>query len=130
MNFLRGTLQSQRDAYLVCEDRTVDLGDILRVNPRLGGSVGKTIVAGLRPEDLRLDLGPRSADRPHFIARLEYIESVGNEVFLNLRLGANEIILRMPPTQLPATGSDVHLSFATSKVHCFDPESGQRLNAP
>jgi len=47
MNFLRGTLYSQSDAYLACEDRTIDLGDFLRVNPQLTDRVGKTIVVGI-----------------------------------------------------------------------------------
>jgi multiple sugar transport system ATP-binding protein len=129
MNFLRGTLHSESDAYLACENCTIDLGDFLRVNPQLANRVGKTIVVGLRPEDLRIALGPRSAERPQLTAKLEFVESVGNEVFLNLRLGANEMISRMAPAELPAPGADVHLSFAASKLHCFDPQSGQRLNA-
>jgi hypothetical protein len=39
------------------------------------------------------------------------------------------MISRMAPTQLPATGTNVQLSFAASKLHCFDPQSGLRLNA-
>ena len=129
MNFLHGTLLEQGDAYLACKDGTVNLGNFLRINPQLSGRVGKTIVVGLRPEDIRIAQSPGTTDQPQFIATLDYIESVGNEVFLNLRLGTNEMILRMAPVQLPATGADVHLSFTTSKLHCFDPESGQRLNA-
>jgi hypothetical protein len=39
------------------------------------------------------------------------------------------MVLRMAPSQLPPTGANVQLSFAASKLHCFDPQSGQRLNA-
>jgi len=130
MNFLRGTLVEQGDAYLACKDGTVNLGDFLAFNPQLSDRVGKTIVVGLRPEDIRIAQSPRTTEQPQFIAKLEYIESVGNEVFLNFRLGTNEMVLRMAPVRLPATGADVHLSFTASKLHCFDPESGQRLNAP
>jgi multiple sugar transport system ATP-binding protein len=129
MNFLRGTLDSQGDAYLACEDRRINLGDFLRINPQLTNHVGKTIVIGLRPEDLRVAPDPPLTDKPQFSAKLEFIESVGNEVFLNFRLGASEMISRMAPTQLPATGTNVQLSFAASKLHCFDPQSGLRLNA-
>jgi multiple sugar transport system ATP-binding protein len=128
MNFLRGTLRSESEAYLTCEDLTIGLGEFLRINPRLSDRVGKPIVIGLRPEDLRLAPGARSTD-PQFGARLDVIESVGNEVFLNFRLGANEMVLRMAPGQLPSIGTHVQLSFTPSKLHCFDPESGQRLNA-
>jgi multiple sugar transport system ATP-binding protein len=128
MNFLRGTLRNQCDAYLACEDHTINLGDFLRINPHLTERVGKSIVVGLRPEDLRIALSPRSTDRPQFTAKLEFVESVGNEVFLNLRLGANEMILRMAPAELPRPGAEVQLSFAAAKLHCFDPQSGQRLS--
>jgi multiple sugar transport system ATP-binding protein len=129
MNFLRGTLQNQSEAYLACDDLTIDLGEFLRINPQLSDLVGKTIVIGLRPEDLRIALGAPSTDQPQFSARLDVVESVGNEVFLNFRLGANVMVLRMAPRPLPPTGANVQLSFTASKLHCFDSESGQRLNA-
>ena len=128
MNFLRGTLHSESDAQLACEDRTINLGEFLRINPQLSDRVGKAIVIGLRPEDLRIAPGARLTD-PQFSARLDVIESVGNEVFLYFGLGANEMVLRMAPNQLPSIGTNVQLSFAASKLHCFDAESGQRLNA-
>jgi multiple sugar transport system ATP-binding protein len=126
MNFLRGTLLDEGGARLVCQDRALALGDLLHANPQLAERVGKEIVIGLRPEDIRIG-DARDTGGSQFAARLEYIEPVGNEAFLNLRFGPHEIVSRVPPTGLPPAGTEVRLRFLTSKLHCFHPELGHRL---
>ena len=105
------------------------------VVPRLGESVRRPalqpyaqreIVVGLRPEDMAPAADGANAG-PSFSARLEYIEPVGNEIFLNLRLGGRDIVARVPPMPLPAAGSDIRLAFLPEKLHCFDPQSGKRI---
>lgn len=128
MNFFSGTLIDAGGACLVCEEGTVALGTVLRPNSQLSERVGKEIVIGLRPEDIRIvDL--HSIDQQHLDAKLEYVESVGNEAFLNLRFGAHQIVSRVAPTELPVAGSDMRIWFAASKLHFFDAKSGGRLGA-
>ena len=129
MNFLRGTLIDDGGIRLVSQDCRLELGDFLRASPQLANRVGTKIIIGLRPEDIRVATGPSSAAEPQLVAKLEYVEPVGNEAFLNLTFGTHELVSRVSPTGLPAAGSHVRLCFSTSKLHYFDPDSGQRLSA-
>jgi multiple sugar transport system ATP-binding protein len=128
MNFLRGRLQFERDASarLQMDGAGLPLGDLASTLPALKAWADREIVLGLRPEQLQL----ASSDdrlRPSLRAQLEVTEPVGNEVFLYLRHGATELVARVPPQALPATGSDVALTFAPRHLHAFDPESGRRV---
>jgi multiple sugar transport system ATP-binding protein len=62
-------------------------------------------------------------------ARLEYVEPVGNEIFLNLRFGGCDLVSRVPPMPLPEPGGTIELAFQPTALHCFDAESGLRIGA-
>jgi multiple sugar transport system ATP-binding protein len=130
MNFFRGTL-SHDGSRLVQTDANVALGDLAAVQPALAGYAGREIVLGLRPEHLHLateDADHRTADSG-FSAQLEYIEPVGNEVFLNLRFADRDLVARLPPRPLPEPGSRVRMTFSPTRLHSFDPHSGSRIGA-
>jgi len=97
----------------------------------LEGYAGREIVLGLRPENLCLAPGVEGecSAGPSFLARLDYIEPVGNEVFLNLRFAERDLVVRLPPRPLPAPGSLVRLGFSPAKLHCFDARSGLRISS-
>ncbi|HEY3519497.1 MAG TPA: sn-glycerol-3-phosphate ABC transporter ATP-binding protein UgpC [Rhodanobacteraceae bacterium] len=128
MNFLRGTLQEEgAQAQLKIDDgSTLSLGDLRRLRPELTRYDGKELVLGLRPEILHLGI-PEGGSSRVLRAQLEVVEPVGNEMFLNLRLGRNGLVARVPPQSLPAHGAELALYFATEKVHAFDPRSGRRI---
>ena len=58
------------------------------------------------------------------------VEPVGNEAFLNLGCGGCDLVLRLPPYDLPAPGDTVHLGYAPERMHYFDPETELNLRAP
>jgi multiple sugar transport system ATP-binding protein len=60
-------------------------------------------------------------------ARLEYVEPVGNEIFLNLRFGGCDLVSRVPPMPLPEPGGTIRLAFQPTALHCFDAKSGLRI---
>ncbi|MGH8213913.1 MAG: ABC transporter ATP-binding protein [Rhodanobacteraceae bacterium] len=128
MNFLRGTLQEEgAQAQLKIDDGTVlPLGDLHRLRPELSRYNGKELVLGLRPEHLHL-ANPERDPGPVLRAQLEVVEPVGNELFLNLRFGSNELVARVPPRPLPVHGTKLALSFAPEELHAFDPQSERRI---
>jgi len=128
MNFLRGTLQMVAAQAQLCidGDTLLPLGDLQRVRPELSNYVDKRIVLGLRPEHLHL-AGAAHPNEPVLRAQLEVVEPVGNEVFLNLRFGTNEIVARVPPQSFPPHGAHVALSFSPQDLHAFDPQTGRRV---
>ncbi|HET9834973.1 MAG TPA: sn-glycerol-3-phosphate ABC transporter ATP-binding protein UgpC [Rhodanobacteraceae bacterium] len=128
MNFLRGRLHFEDDtsATLRMDGVSLPLGDLRTACPALRAYADREIVLGLRPEQLQL-ASSNDGSQPTLRAQLEVTEPVGNEVFLYLRHGATELVARVPPQVLPATGSEVALTFAPRHLHAFDPESGRRV---
>ncbi|UJB21261.1 MULTISPECIES: ABC transporter ATP-binding protein [Lysobacter] len=85
--------------------------------------IGRELMIGLRPEDMHLaEAGPDTLP-----AKVEVVEPVGNEAFLNLGCGGCDLVLRLPPFHLPAPGETVHLSYAAERMHFFDRQSELRL---
>jgi multiple sugar transport system ATP-binding protein len=88
------------------------------------GYIGRKLTVGLRPEDLHLaEAGPGTLS-----ARVEAVEPVGNEAFLDLGCDGCELIVRLPPYDLPKIGDTVHLGHVPARMHYFDPASERRLD--
>jgi len=120
MNFFRGTLRRTERGYLLdAGGVTLGLGEAA-----LATHVDRELTVGIRPEDLKLAGGGDSAG---FAAQLEVIEPVGNEVFVHLRAGTNEIVVRTPPRDLPECGSSIGLSFLAGVAHFFDTATESRV---
>jgi multiple sugar transport system ATP-binding protein len=104
MNFFRGRVDGGR---VTIEDR----GDL---------------IVGVRPEDLVL---AADGDPEAIEATLEVVEPVGNEMFLNLRRGGQEIVMRMPPQAMPETGTVLRLAVKPDRVHLFDAKTERRVES-
>jgi|SRR5450631_1489589 len=85
---------------------------------------GAAVIAGLRPEDLQLDAGAGRSARLRL--RLDAVEAVGNEMFLMLRSGADELVARMAPRPVPAPGAPIELFFDPAHLHWFAADAGGR----
>jgi multiple sugar transport system ATP-binding protein len=122
MNFFRGRVVADDGLALDLGSAKLALGDAFGDIAKIGAD----LIVGLRPEDLR-----PSADGdegPTLSARLELAEPVGNEIFLNMRAGAHDVVARVPPQAIPAVGTELRLSFRPQRMHVFDPSSERRLD--
>ena len=85
----------------------------------------REVELGVRPEDLH----PVDAPGLHTLsARVEVVEPVGNEVFLNLRTGGKPLVVRLPPRVVPQPGDLIHLMPDPAMLHLFDAGGGGRLD--
>jgi multiple sugar transport system ATP-binding protein len=122
MNVVRGRLQ--RD-----EGLSLDAGDGTRV-PLDGAQVpdawlGREVALGVRPEHLlQVEAGAAG-----LAPRVETVEPIGNEIFVNMRLAGDPLVARLPPDRIPAEGDALPLALRTDRLHFFDPASGERLSA-
>jgi ABC-type sugar transport system ATPase subunit len=85
------------------------------------GSPRDGLEVGLRPEHVRLERAEGAT------ARVEVVESAGNETFVHVRSGDEEIVARVPPEQSVAVGDSVRLTAAPRHVYLFDAETGVTL---
>ena len=126
MNMLRGQLRRGADGMAVLQldepgqDAAADV--VLGAVSLAAEWFGKPLVVGVRPEHLQ----PGSGDAS-FNARIEGLEPVGNEIFVNLRYGQQALIMRVAPRQLPSVGQEISVEVTPAALHFFDAGSGGRI---
>ncbi|MGH8114716.1 MAG: ABC transporter ATP-binding protein [Rhodanobacteraceae bacterium] len=130
MNFFRGGLRDEAGLRLAMDDASLPLGNSTTAPSWLDACRDRGIVLGLRPEHLQLAPIQAPAAPTQFVAALEVIETVGNEMFLYLRFGNTALVARVAPQGLPAPGEHVKLQFEPSRLHVFDANNGQRIDGP
>jgi multiple sugar transport system ATP-binding protein len=136
MNMVTTTVEQQDgEAYLVTQDSGVDGPVRLRVPARFRSSVqpytGKSVVLGLRPEDIHdarfaqgaLDEGESPEDIVHIKTRVDVVEPMGNEVLLYLQSGQNTLISQMDARTEVEPGHTLNVALNMDKMHIFDPET-------
>jgi multiple sugar transport system ATP-binding protein len=89
-----------------------------------GGYDGKTVVLGIRPEDVH--------DDPDFIAenkdsvissKIKVYELLGAEVFLYFDVEGTQMTARVNPRTTLRTGDDATFALDMSRIHLFDKET-------
>ena len=98
--------------------------------PWLDAYLNGPLTLGIRPEDLYLSGTRYLRDQAAEIAlQLEVVEVMGSEIVLYGSDGANTLIARIAPQEVPAAGETLPLVLDRSKLHFFDAETEARLSA-
>ena len=93
-----------------------------------GGYEGKTVVLGIRPEDVH--------DEPDFIAKspntvieatIRVYEMLGAEVYLYFDYENSNMTARVDPRTTARTGDTVKFALDADKIHVFDKETEQTI---
>ena len=85
-----------------------------------GGYNGKTVILGIRPENIIETKG----EAPYnFVSTVNVYELLGAEVFLYFDLEGANITARVEPTTKVRPGDKVTYTFDTKKIHIFDKET-------
>ena len=91
-----------------------------------GDYVGKTVVMGIRPEDLH-DEESFMTTSPETVmtAKIDVTELLGAEVFLYLDLGKEMFTARVNPRNTAKAGDNVTLAIDGNRLHFFNKETEQ-----
>ncbi|WP_454830553.1 ABC transporter ATP-binding protein [Pseudoxanthomonas wuyuanensis] len=120
MNVLNGVLQREDGLRLRLDNGTgLPMGRAQVPESWLG----RRIALGVRPEHLQ----PDGSGDASFSARIDVIEPVGNEVFVNLDMAGMPLVSRVSPRALPAIGESLPMTLDSAHLHYFDTDSGLRL---
>jgi len=136
MNFFNGTLLAKGNALFFQEQTAgspaVPKPMILQLDdastPPLRPYVGQSVVLGLRPEDIVLDLPPpetplgRTAE-----AVVEIVQPLGSETYLHLAGHAHSFVARVRATDHFDVSQQVSLAFDVHRAHFFDPASERTI---
>jgi multiple sugar transport system ATP-binding protein len=120
MNFIDVTLNKGENGYFVeFEGGKVTLPQ--RMDEKvLKPYVGKTVVLGIRPEDIQAV----EADAPHDLdATIELAERLGAEINLITACGENKLTVRVPSAYGTREGQVAALKLDQDKIHLFDKET-------
>jgi multiple sugar transport system ATP-binding protein len=151
MNFMPATVEGDTVKLPIGDVRVPD-----EVRGRLGGTEGKTLIAGIRPENFEdASLVGDARDRgTTFRAHIEVLESLGSELYAHFTVASDQqiesaelrelaedvgggevpmageegrIVARLEPASQVKVGQEAELWVDASKVHLFDPEDGRNL---
>ena len=90
------------------------------------GYEGKTIVLGIRPEDIHAEqIFLHQSPATVVDAEIKVYEMLGAEVFLYFSLDQYEITARVNPRTTARPGDTIKVAFDASKIHLFDKETEQ-----
>lgn len=126
MNFANGTIESAVKPRFVAEGGEWEINLPPSVAARVGTARGRAITMGIRPEDVSVVSGPDALPATAS-ARLDLVESLGNETFIYARAGKHDVTARVSPQALPPIGSKITLGFDLEKAHFFDTATGERI---
>jgi multiple sugar transport system ATP-binding protein len=95
--------------------------DALGLAPREG------VVAGVRPEDVRLGAGP--APEGAVTGRVYLVEPMGAECWITVERGDARIVARAPASFAGHTGETVWIAVERERALLFDARGGERIEA-
>ena len=128
MNFVDAALAAEQGAYFVrTEHFEVRLPEAF--HDRVASYAGRSIVFGVRPEDMAEDEGDAAADGGDTLAaRVEVVETLGAETFVHLACGGQTLVARVAVPDRPLTiGQEMTIRVKMDKTHLFDPETSRTI---
>jgi multiple sugar transport system ATP-binding protein len=90
--------------------------------------VDKPVVFGIRPEDIfNPAFVPPGIHVASVETKVDVTELMGNEIFLYLLAGSDNIVARVDPRTNFHMGDKVQVSFNLDKCHLFDPDTEKAI---
>jgi len=126
MNFMDAVVENRgEDVFLKVGANTLKLPISKIAKFKDGSYNGKTVVLGIRPEDIHdEEVFINSSPDTTFDATIKVYELLGAEVFLYFPVGDVEFTARVNPRTTARVGDAVKFALDLSKMHIFDKESG------
>ncbi len=125
MNFFNAELvQEGADIAIKTKSFSVNVPEERRAV--LKDHVGKSVVFGLRPEDVHdPNFAPPRIIAQNVEAEVDLTELMGNEIFLFMKSGDDEYVARVDPRTSYKMGDKVTIAFNMENMHIFDKETEQ-----
>ncbi len=126
MNFLDAVVKvSGQEAFLTVAGQDIPLPPAKAKKVIEGGYDGKTVVMGIRPENVDDSEMFVATSKCVFESKIKVYELLGAEVFLYFDLADTPLTARVDPRTTARPGDTVKFGFDTEKIHVFDKETEQ-----
>ncbi|MBK9376373.1 MAG: sn-glycerol-3-phosphate ABC transporter ATP-binding protein UgpC [Holophagales bacterium] len=94
------------------------------------GKDGKSLVVGIRAENLSDGSRPVRGESARIPATVEVVEPLGHEVLVYARIGGDDLIVaKVDPHRAPAMDQKIELVVELESLHLFDAATERRLTA-
>ncbi|MBU2700003.1 multiple sugar transport system ATP-binding protein [Sporomusaceae bacterium BoRhaA] len=129
MNFLRGSVIAKDQEVLIdfgesCITLSSDIGKLIKQ----AGYGGKTIIIGIRPEDIQLSQTYISQhSKAAFEAEVQFTELMGAESLIYLAKNKESITVRINGVSHAKIGDIIKFALDETKIHFFDPDSERNI---
>jgi multiple sugar transport system ATP-binding protein len=120
MNFFDATLTGSR------EEMWLDAGEFKLPVPanrreKLAGLMGKSVVFGIRPEDIHdLEFAPGAINGASVSAQVDVMEPLGSEINLYLLSGKQSFVAVVDPRSKARAGKSIDVTLNLDHLHIFD----------
>ena len=126
MNFLDAVVRANgSDVTLEVAGQSIPLPPAKAKKLIDGGYNGKTVIMGIRPEDVYDSEMFIETAKCVFSSTIKVYELLGAEVFLYFDLGEFPMTARVDPRSNARPGDTVRFAFDVEKIHVFDKETEQ-----
>ena len=126
MNFIRcKVVKEGNEISLHFAERSIKLPEARGKKLIEGGYVGKEVILGIRPEDIKDEqVFIQTSKDSAFDATVRVYELLGAEVFLYFTIADNvDITARVNPRTTARPGDTIKIAMDLSKIHIFDRET-------
>jgi len=127
MNFMEGIIKKIEGKFYF-DEGNFRVKIIDEMIPRIVPFEGKSVIFGIRPEDIYDKLFVQEAPTENtIVATCEVVEPMGSEVYLHLNTGKHFFIARVGAHTKPEINQDLNLVFDMGKIHFFDKQSEEAI---
>lgn len=121
MNFADAVIKESAGHYsLVVEGAEFALPESKTADKKLEPYIGKTVVMGIRAEDIGAALAGE-AEQVEMV--VDFTEMMGAEAYVYLKMGQEKFVSKMPISVTAKTGDPMKIVMNMEKVHLFDKET-------
>ncbi len=127
MNFVSGTM-NDKNGQLNFNEGTFEVGIVERMKAALTPYIGKSVIFGIRPEDIYDKLFVTKAQPGDTInVMVDVVETMGSEVYLYLNTQKHSLVARVGSRSTPEMGKRLDVVFDMNKVHFFDKDTEKTI---
>ena len=127
MNFIDAVVEEEgNEAYLTFDEFKIKVSETQSKALLDGGYVGKTVVMGIRPEDIHdEEIFINASNESKFEATIRLYELLGAEVYLYFDVAGVNCTARVNPRTAARPGDVVTFAMDLTRLHIFDKETEQ-----
>jgi len=124
MNFVEGRIDTAGGAFFLAGDLKLPVPE--SIASLIGGDSGRSVILGIRPEDVNLASGS-GGDQPTVKGRVEVVEPVGNEQLIHVVVDGHPMVGRLEASAEVRVAEEIRLEIHPERVHFFDAATEETL---